>query len=181
MAKPRLEELYLKTLRPDLQKQLGKKNFMLVPKLDKIVINVGVKEAVSDSRILQKVQDMVKRITGQTPVKTIAKKSIATYKLREGMPLGVKVTLRRKNMYEFLDRTINFALPKVRDFQGVGIKLDGRGNYNLGIKEWSVYPEADTGTQELVYGMNITIQTTATNDEDGRALLRAFGMPFKKS
>lgn len=181
MAKPRLEELYVKTIRPDLQKKLGKKNVMQVPNIDKIVINVGVKEAVSDSRILKKVRDMVARITGQAPVTTIAKKSIASFKLREGMPLGVKVTLRRQKMYEFLDKTINVALPKVRDFQGVGTKLDSRGNYNLGIKEWSVYPEADTGTQELVYGMNITFDTTATNDEDARALLEAFGMPFKKS
>ncbi|MGE0010056.1 MAG: 50S ribosomal protein L5 [Candidatus Babeliales bacterium] len=181
MAKARLEELYTKSIRPSLQKKLGKKNIMQVPKLDKIVVNIGVKEAVSDSRILQKVVDTVQRITGQLPVKTVAKKSIAGFKLREGMPLGVKVTLRRQKMYEFLDKTVNLALPKVRDFQGVGTKLDGRGNYNLGIKEWSVFPEADTTNQELVLGMNITFHMNAASDQDGRALLEAFGMPFKKS
>jgi large subunit ribosomal protein L5 len=181
MAKARLDELYIKSIRPELQKKLGKKNIMQVPKLDKIVVNIGVKEAVNDSRILQKVVDMVQRITGQAPVKTFAKKSIAGFKLREGMPLGVKVTLRRQTMYEFLDKTLNLALPKVRDFQGVGTKLDGRGNYNLGIKEWSVFPEADTTNQELVLGMNITFHMNAASDQDGRALLEAFGMPFKKS
>lgn len=181
MAKARLDELYIKSIRPELQKKLGKKNIMQVPKLDKIVVNIGVKEAVNDSRVLQKVVDMVQRITGQAPVKTFAKKSIAGFKLREGMPLGVKVTLRRQTMYEFLDKTLNLALPKVRDFQGVGTKLDGRGNYNLGIKEWSVFPEADTTNQELVLGMNITFHMNAASDQDGRALLEAFGMPFKKS
>ncbi len=181
MAKARLEELYTKSIRPELHKKLGKANVMQVPKLEKIVVNIGVKEAVSDSRILQKVVDMVQRITGQKPVTTVAKKSIASFKLREGMPLGVKVTLRRQRMYEFFDKTLNLALPKVRDFQGVSKKLDGRGNYNLGIKEWSVFPEADIASQELVLGMNITIQTSAHSDADGRALLEAFGMPFKKS
>lgn len=181
MAKARLDELYVKSIRPELFKKLSKQNIMQVPKLDKIVVNVGVKEAVNDSRILQKVVDMVQRITGQAPVKTVAKKSIAGFKLREGMPLGVKVTLRRQTMYEFLDKTLNLALPKVRDFQGVGTKLDGRGNYNLGIKEWTVFPEADTVNQELVLGMNITFHMKAASDNDGRALLEAFGMPFKKS
>ncbi len=181
MTKARLEELYKEKIVPQLKETFAYKNVMEVPKISKIVLNVGVKGAVSDTKSVNTVTEVLQKISGQKPIKTRAKRSIAGFKLREGMPLGVKVTLRRKNMYEFLDRTINFALPKVRDFQGVGIKLDGRGNYNLGIKEWSVYPEADTGTQELVYGMNITIQTTATNDEDGRALLRAFGMPFKKS
>lgn len=182
MPKARLDELYVKSIRPELFKKLGKQNIMQVPKLDKIVVNIGVKEAVNDSRILQKVVDMVQRITGQAPVKTIAKKSIAGFKLREGMPLGVKVTLRRQTMYEFLDKTLNLALPKVRDFQGVGTKLDGRGNYNLGIKEWTVFPEADTSNnQELVLGMNITFHMKAASDDDGRALLEAFGMPFKKS
>lgn len=181
MAKARLDELYVKSIRPDLFKKLGKKNIMEVPKLEKIVVNIGVKEAVSDSRVLQKVVDTVQRITGQAAVKTVAKKSIAGFKLREGMPLGVKVTLRRQAMYEFLDKTLNFALPKVRDFQGVGTKFDGRGNYNLGIKEWSVFPEADTTNQELVLGMNITFHTSTASDKDGRALLEAFGMPFKKS
>lgn len=180
MAKARLEELYNKSIRPELFKKLGKHNIMEVPKLEKIVVNIGVKEAVSDSRVLQKVTDIVSRITGQMPVITKAKKSIASFKLREGMPLGVKVTLRRDQMYEFLDKTINLALPKVRDFQGVGTKFDGRGNYNLGVKEWSVFPEADITGQELVLGMNITIATNAHSDKDARALLEAFGMPFKK-
>lgn len=181
MAKTRLEELYTSSIRPELKKKLGKQNIMQVPKLEKIVVNIGVKEAVSDSRVLQKVADIVQRITGQAPVKTVAKKSIAGFKLREGMPLGVKVTLRRQRMYEFLDKTLNLALPKVRDFQGVGTRLDGCGNYNLGIKEWTVFPEADITGQDLVLGMNITFCMPGASDQDGRALLEAFGMPFKKS
>lgn len=181
MAKTRFEKMYNDQIRSELQKSLEKKNIMDVPKLAKIVINVGVKEAVSDSRILQRVQDLVARIAGQLPVKTLARKSIASFKIREGMPIGVMVTLRGERMYEFLDKTINLALPKVRDFQGVTRSFDGRGNYNLGIKEWTVFPEAEAGNDELVYGMNISIQTTARTDNEGFALLKSFGMPFRSN
>ena len=177
-SKSRLDELYITKLRLELQKELGKVNIMEVPQLGKIVVNVGVKEAVKDSRVLQKVVDVVSKITGQIPVKTKAKKSIASFKVREGMPLGVKVTLRRKNMYEFLDRLINLALPKVRDFQGISIKFDRQGNYNLGIREWNIFPEADR--EELVHGLNVTFDITTKNPEEGYALLKSFGMPFKQ-
>jgi large subunit ribosomal protein L5 len=177
--KARLEELYTQKLRPQLKETLNLANIMEVPKLEKIVLNVGVKEAVADSRVLQTVLQTLATIAGQAPVKTLARKSIAGFKIREGMPIGVRVTLRRKKMYEFLDKLINLALPKVRDFQGVPTKLDGRGSYNLGIKEWIIFPEADT-TSEKVFGLNITIQTTAKNDAQGYELLKSFGMPFRK-
>lgn len=177
--KARLHEHYVTTVRPQLQKSLGLANIMEVPKLEKIVLNVGVKEAVADSRILNTVMQTLDAIAGQKTVKTLAKKSIAGFKIREGMPIGVRVTLRKKNMYDFLDKLINLALPKVRDFQGVTTKLDSRGNFNLGIKEWNIFPEADT-TSEKVFGMNVTIHTTAHNDVQGFELLKAFGMPFRK-
>lgn len=178
--KARLQEHYEKVIRPELQRTLTLDNVMEVPKLSKIVINVGCKDAVADSRVLQAVQDVVTKISGQKPIKTHARKSIAGFKIREGMPLGVTVTLRKKNMYEFLDRLINLALPRVRDFQGVSTKLDGRGNYNLGIREWIIFPEVDYGTVEKIYGLNVTIHTTACTDEHGFELLKMFGMPFKK-
>jgi large subunit ribosomal protein L5 len=177
--KARLEEAYIKTLRPQLQKALGVSNIMAVPKLDKIVLNIGVKEAVADSRILNTVMQTLDNIAGQKSVKTLARKSIAGFKIREGMAIGVRVTLRKKKMYEFLDKLINLALPKVRDFQGVSLTFDGRGNYNLGIKEWVIFPEADT-TSEKVFGLNVTIHTTAHNDLQGYELLKSFGMPFRK-
>src|SRR5258707_30736 len=141
MQKARLDELYRNELSTALQKQLNLKNVMEIPRLNKIVLNVGVKDAVSNSKILQTIEDILGRIAGQKPIRTIAKKSIAGFKLREGMPIGVKVTLRRKQMYEFLDRLISTTLPKVRDFQGVPNKFDGQGSYNLGLKDWSVFPE----------------------------------------
>jgi large subunit ribosomal protein L5 len=180
MAKARLEELYNTEIRSQLQKDLGLKNVMEVPKISKIVVNVGVKDAVKDSKVLKDVVDVISKITGQLPIKTEAKKSIAGFKLREGMPIGVCVTLRKQMMYEFLDRLINIALPEVRDFQGVNNKFDGRGNYNLGIKEWSIFPEVDFSVGDKICGLNITIQTSAKNDEHGRELLKKFGMPFKK-
>lgn len=180
MAKARLEELYDKEIRLQLQKDLGLGNIMEVPKISKIVVNVGVKEAVKDSKVLKDVVDVVSRITGQLPVKTLAKKSIAGFKLREGMPIGVCVTLRRRMMYEFLDRLINISLPEVRDFQGVSNKFDGRGNYNLGIKEWTIFPEIEYSVGDKVCGLNITIQTSAGNDKQALELLKKFGMPFKK-
>lgn len=180
MEKARLEELYNKTIMPQLQKRLGYKNVMEVPKITKVVLNIGVKEAISDSKAIQLAADTLTKISGQLPVRTLAKKSIAGFKLREGMPIGVKVTLRKRNMYEFLDRLINLALPKVRDFQGVSQKFDGRGNYNLGIKEWIIFPEVDYDVGAKIFGLNITIHTTAHKDVDGVALLESFGMPFRK-
>lgn len=180
MAKARLEELYNSTVKPQLQKQLGLKNVMEVPKVSKVVINVGSKEAIGDSKVLQVIESALIEIAGQKPVRTIAKKSIAGFKLREGMPIGVMVTLRGRVMYEFLDRLISLALPEVKDFQGVPRKLDGRGNYNLGIKEWSVFPEVEYSVGDKIRGMNVTIQTSAKNDEHGFALLESLGMPFRK-
>lgn len=179
MSKARLEELYNKKLRAELQTKLGIKNVTDVPKVSKVVLNVGVKEAVGDSRILKKVAAMLENIAGQKCVQTIAKKSIAGFKIREGMPLGVMVTLRRKKMYEFLDRLISVALPNVRDFRGVGIKFDRKGNYNLGIKEWSVFPEADNTSGDKAFGLNVTICTTTNNDEHAAALLEGLDMPFR--
>ena len=179
--KPRLEQLYTTKLRPELKETLKLANIMQVPKVSKVVINVGVKEAVADSRILQTVVHVVGAITGQVPVKTKARKSIAGFKIREGMQIGVMVTLRGKKMYAFLDKLINLSLPKVRDFQGVTTKLDGRGNYNLGVKEWNIFPEAESaGASDKSYGLNITIQTTAITDAQGFELLKSFGMPFRK-
>jgi len=180
MSKARLEELYQKTLIQQLEKELALKNIMAVPRVSKIVLNVGVKEAIGDSKLLKSVQEAVTRIAGQKPVRTMAKKSIAGFKLREGMPIGVMVTLRGQNMYEFLDRLINLALPEVRDFQGVSRRFDGRGNYNLGIKEWTIFPEIEYNVGDRVYGMNVTIHTTARDDEHGLVLLKAFGMPFQE-
>lgn len=176
--KARLEEIYTKTIKPKLQKELNLSNIMEVPKVEKIVINIGVKEAVADSRVINTVMQTIENIAGQKSVKTLAHKSIAGFKIREDMPLGVKVTLRNKKMYAFLDKLINLALPKVRDFQGVTPRFDGRGNYNLGIKEWIIFPEVDS-TIEKVFGLNITIGTTAKEDAHGYALLKSFGMPFR--
>lgn len=181
MSKARLEELYIASIKPELKNRLGLKNVMQVPKISKIVLNVGVKEAIADSKVVQSVLDAMKRIAGQLPVKTEARKSIAGFKLREGMPIGVKVTLRGNKMYEFLDKLISLALPKVRDFQGVPTKFDRGGNYNLGVKEWTIFPELDLQYSEKVHGMNITITTTTKNDMHAFELLKSFGMPFRKS
>jgi large subunit ribosomal protein L5 len=180
MARARLEELYVESIRPKLKNELGLANEMEIPKISKIVVNVGVRDAVSDSKVLKSITEVIGQITGQSPVKTLARKSIAGFKLREGMPIGVKVTLRKKRMYEFLDRLINLALPKVRDFQGVPTKLDGQGNYNLGVKEWIIFPEIDYEVTDKLYGMNITIQMQAKSDQHGFELLKSFGMPFRK-
>ena len=164
----------------ELKKTLDLKNPMEVPRLEKIVINVGVAGAISDSKSLQNVIDVIEKITGQKPVKTYAKKSIAGFKLREGMAIGVRVTLRKRAMWEFFDRLITLALPQVRDFQGVSTKLDGRGNYNLGIKEWIIFPEVDYDSYDKAMGMNITFHTSAKSNEHGFALLKELGMPFKR-
>lgn len=177
--KARLEQQYIDEIRPQLQKELGLENVMQTPRLRKIVINVGVKGAVGDSKELQVVEAVIGKVSGQRPIRTYARKSIASFKLREGMPIGVKVTLRKKAMYEFLDKLINLALPNYRDFQGVSTKLDNQGNYNLGIKEWSIFPEIEFEVSSKVYGMNITIETSTGDDNHARALLKKFRMPFK--
>lgn len=180
MAKPRLEELYTNVIRPQLKETLKLGNIMEVPKISKIVLNIGVKEAVADSRVLQSVSQILGSIAAQSPVRTIAKKSIAGFKIREGMQLGVMVTLRGQRMYSFLDKLLNLALPKVRDFHGVSKRFDGNGNYNMGIKDWTIFPEADSLPADKSSGMNITIATTASSDQQGLELLKSFGMPFRK-
>lgn len=178
--KPRLQSLYEDTIRASLTEQFGYTNPMMVPKLDKIVINVGVGDAVHDKKKIDKVVTELAAISGQAPVVTRARKSIAGFKLREGMPIGVKVTLRSTRMYEFLDRLVTIALPRVRDFQGVSPKsFDGRGNYAMGLKEQLVFPEIDYDKVDQIRGMDIVIATTAKNDDEARALLSEFSMPFK--
>lgn len=177
----RVQKRYREELVPALMKQLGKKNIMEVPGLDKIVVSVTTSEAVTNAKVLNTVVDEVTAITGQKAVITKAKKAISNFKLREGIPLGVRVTLRRENMWAFFDRLQTLALPRVRDFRGLPTKgFDGRGNYNMGLKEQIVFPEINYDRTEKVRGMNITICTTADNDNDGRALLEALGMPFRK-
>jgi large subunit ribosomal protein L5 len=175
----RLQDHYEKTVRPALMKEFGYKNPMEVPKLDKIVVNMGVGEAVQDSKKVDAAAKDLTAITGQKPVITRAKKSIATFKLRENMPIGAKVTLRRQRMYEFLDRLVNIALPRVRDFRGLsGKSFDGRGNYALGLKEQLVFPEINYDQVDAVRGMDVIIVTTAKTDAEAKALLRGFQFPF---
>lgn len=181
MEKARLEKVYTERIRPQLKADLGLKNPMEIPKILKVVVNVGVKEAISDSKILDQVRSVITAITGQKAIARKARKSNASFKLREGMPIGVMVTLRRQKMYEFLDRLISLALPRIRDFQGVSRNFDGRGGYNLGIKEWTIFPEIDFNVGQKVLGMNITIHTSAQEDAHGLRLLEQFGMPFKKT
>jgi len=175
----RLKERYDTVVRPALMKEFGYKNALAVPRLEKIVINMGVGEAVQDTKKVDAAAKELAAIAGQKAVITRAKKSIATYKVRENMPLGCKVTLRKDRMYEFLDRLVNIALPRVRDFRGVSSKsFDGRGNYALGLKEQLVFPEVNYDEVSDVRGMDIIIVTTARTDAEARALLRAFDMPF---
>lgn len=181
MKKSRLAKRYVDSIRPELQTQLGLDNVMMVPKLVKIVLNVGLKEAVSDSKALQEAMNVLEKISGQRCVKRLARKSIASFKLREGMPIGAMVTLRGDVMYEFLDRFISFALPKVRDFQGLPTKLDGRGGYNIGIKDWTVFPEVEFDISKKMHGLNITIQTSSSDDKSAYELLKAFSIPFRKA
>ena len=175
----RLKEHYDKVVRPGLMKEFGYDNLFAVPKIDKIVINMGVGEAVQDTKKVDAAAKELAAIAGQRPVITRAKKSIATYKVRENMPLGCKVTLRKDRMYEFLDRLVNIALPRVRDFRGVsGKSFDGRGNYALGLKEQLVFPEINYDQVSDVRGMDIIIVTTARTDAEAKALLKGFDMPF---
>jgi large subunit ribosomal protein L5 len=177
----RLKEKYQVELVPQLQKDLQLKNVMEVPRVEKVVLNMGLGEAIQNIKILESAVEELTNIAGQKAVVTKAKKSIATFKLREGMPIGCRVTLRRERAYEFLDRMINIALARVRDFKGVSPKgFDGRGNYTLGIREEIIFPEIDFDKIDKVKGMNVTIVTTARTDEEGRALLAAMGMPFRK-
>lgn len=177
----RLKETYNNEIVDAMTKKFGYKNIMQVPKLEKIVINMGVGEAKENSKILDSAIADLERITGQKAVTTKAKNSVANFKLREGMPIGCKVTLRGEKMYEFLDRLVNLALPRVRDFRGVNPNaFDGRGNYALGIKEQLIFPEIEYDKVDKVRGMDIIIVTTAETDEEARELLAQFGMPFKK-
>ncbi|CAN5166352.1 50S ribosomal protein L5 [soil metagenome] len=177
----RLKEKYNKEIAPQIAKEFDIKNPMAIPRLEKIIVNMGMGEAISNSKILDVAVDELKVITGQKPVITKAKKSIASFKLRQGMPIGTMVTLRGERMYEFLDRLISVALPRVRDFRGISAKaFDGRGNYTLGIREQLIFPEIDFNKVDKTRGMNISIVTTAKNDEQSRALLKALGMPFRQ-
>jgi Ribosomal protein L5 len=179
--KARLREHYHKNVIPALIKEFGYKNIMAVPKIEKISINIGLGEATQNAKLMDGAVNELAAISGQKPVVTRAKKSIAAFKLREGMPIGCMVTLRGDRMYEFLDRLMNVALPRVRDFRGVSTKsFDGRGNYTLGIKDQLLFPEIDYNKVEKVKGMNISITTTAKTDAEGLALLKQMGMPFRQ-
>ena len=178
---PRLQKLYKEELVSALMKELNISNIMQVPKLDKIVVNMGIGEAVSNPKLIDAAITELAQITGQQPVARAARKSEAGFKLREGQKIGAKVTLRKEKMYEFLDRLISITLPRVRDFEGVSPKgFDGRGNYTLGLREQIVFPEIEIDKVDKIFGLGITIVSTAENDEQGRALLKAFGMPFAK-
>lgn len=176
----RLKDFYKNEITPALQKKFNYKNIMQTPRLEKIVINVGMGEAIQNPKAIDSAIEDVMTIAGQKPVVTRAKKSIAAFKLRAGMPIGVKVTLRGEKMYEFADRLLNVALPRVRDFQGVsGKSFDGRGNYTLGLKEQLIFPEINFDKIDKLRGMDIVFVTTANTDEEAKELLRGFGMPFR--
>ena len=176
---PRLKELYANEVVPALMKEFNYSNRMQAPRLEKIVVNMGLGEAVKDIKVMDSASRDITAITGQKPVVTRAKKSIATYKLRAGMPIGCMVTLRGPRMYEFLDRLVNFSVPRIRDFRGLSDRsFDGRGNFTIGVKEQIIFPEIDYDKIDKIRGMNITICTTARSDEEAKALLRALGMPF---
>ena len=177
----RLKTIYGAKLVPELKEKLGLKNTMQVPRILKITVNMGVGEAVADKKVMDAATADMTKITGQKPAVTKAKKSVATFKVRDGQAIGCKVTLRKARMYEFLDRLINIALPRVRDFRGLNPKsFDGRGNYTLGIKEHIVFPEIDYDKATDIWGMDITVCTTARNDDEARALLTAFNFPFRQ-
>jgi large subunit ribosomal protein L5 len=176
----RLAHAYKEQVIPLLMKDFGYKNPMQVPKLEKIVVNMGLGEAINNNKLIEQAQEQLMAISGQKPVITKSRKSIANFKLREGQSIGAMITLRKDRMYEFFDRLVSIALPRVRDFKGVSSKsFDGKGNYTLGIKEQIIFPEINYDRIEKIKGMNITIVTTAKNDEEGRALLRHMGMPFR--
>ena len=177
----RLKEQYKKDIRPSLQKTLGFNNLMQVPEIKKITLNMGVGEVLQDKKAIEKAQSDMENLSGQKALITRAKKSVASFKIREGMPIGVKVTLRKDRMYEFLDRLINIALPRVRDFRGLNQRsFDGNGNYSIGVKEQIIFPEIDYDNIDKIRGLDISITTTATNDDDALALLKAFNFPIKE-
>jgi large subunit ribosomal protein L5 len=177
---PRLQQHYVDTVQPQLGSELGIKNVLAIPRLEKISINMGVGEAMQDKKFLELASDAMTEISGQKPVLTLARQSIAGFRLREGVPIGCKVTLRRERMYEFLDRLISIVLPRVRDFRGVSrTAFDGNGNYSMGLSEWLVFPELNGDKYAKAQGMNIAIITSASNDDQARRLLEMFGMPFR--
>jgi large subunit ribosomal protein L5 len=177
---PRLKVIYQQNIVPTLMKQFGYKTVMQVPRVTKITLNMGVGEAVADKKVLEHAAGDMQKIAGQKPVITKSKKSVAAFKIRDGYPVGVMVTLRNRRMYEFLDRLVTIALPRVRDFRGIGARaFDGRGNYNMGIKEQIIFPEIEYDKIDALRGMNISITTTAKTDEEAKALLAAFRFPFR--
>lgn len=178
---PNLQQRYREEIVPALMKEFGYKSVMQVPKLQKIVLNQGVGRAVADKKLIEVAQEELTLITGQKAVQTVSKRDISNFKLRRKMPIGVKVTLRRDRMYEFLERLISVAIPRVRDFNGVSAKFDGRGNYTLGIKEQIIFPEIEVDKIHSIIGMEISFVTSAESDEEGYALLKHFGLPFKQT
>jgi large subunit ribosomal protein L5 len=181
-ATPRLKERYRQDVVPALVREFGYANIMQVPRLDKVVVNIGLGEALTNARALDSASADVSQITGQKPIITRAKRSISNFKVRQGNPIGIKVTLRGDRMYEFLDRLLNAALPRIRDFQGVSANaFDGRGNYSLGIREQLIFPEIEYDKIDRIRGMQITITTSARNDEEAKRLLELLGMPFART
>lgn len=176
----RLQQFYKDTVVKKLMDERGYKNVMQVPRIEKVTINMGVGEAIGDKKVIENALADMEKISGQKPVTTLARKSVASFKVRDGYPIGCKVTLRKERMYEFLDRLINVAIPRIRDFRGMSPKaFDGRGNYNMGVKEQIIFPEIEYEKIDAIRGMDINITTSATSDEDARALLAAFNFPFK--
>ncbi len=176
----RLQQIYKEKIIPELIREFGYKSVMQVPRIEKITLNMGVGEAIADKKILQNAADDMQKISGQKPIITYARKSIAGFKIREGMPIGCKVTLRREKMYEFLDRLISIAIPRIRDFRGLNPKaFDGRGSYSMGVKEQIIFPEVDYDKIDALRGMDITITTSANSDEEAKGLLVQFKFPFR--
>lgn len=176
----RLQTYYKETVVPDLQKQFKYKNIMEVPKITKVTLNMGVGEATTDKKVMERAVGDMTAISGQKPIVRLARKSVATFKIRDGWPVGCKVTLRRERMYEFLDRLVNVSIPRIRDFRGLNRKsFDGRGNFSMGVKEQIMFPEIDYDKIDTIRGMDITITTNAKTDDEARALLKAFNFPFR--
>ena len=181
MDTAQLKKIYKETIAPDLQKQFNYTSTMQIPVLKKIVVNMGLGDATQDKKLIEVAINELTTITGQKAVATYSKKDIANFKLRKKMPIGVMVTLRRERMYEFLEKLVRVALPRIRDFKGIASRLDGRGNYTLGIQEQIIFPEINIDSIDRIQGMNITFVTTAKTDEEGFALLKGFGLPFKNA
>tara|TARA_Y100001949_G_scaffold71398_1_gene60605 strand:- start:678 stop:1217 length:540 start_codon:yes stop_codon:yes gene_type:complete len=178
---PRLLKKYRNEMQGKIKEKLGLSNLMEVPRIDKVTLNMGVGEAVTDKKVLEKAMENLEQISGQKPIKTVAKRSVAGFKIREGYPIGCKVTLRRERMYEFIDRLVNIAIPRIRDFRGLNKKsFDEQGNYSMGVSEQIIFPEVDYDQIDAIRGLDITITTTARNASEGRALLEEFNFPFKK-